>query len=390
MIRFALLTKPNAPNAKMILIVRIFVFMMISIAARLHPYSHTPGTVVLLPGSSLQLEIFPTLIRVADLSSSTPKSLGEIAISLRGPVKDFTVEQNLERGFIHVWGHAAQGYMRYKIVPCNDISCENKKSIAIYVEKSFKEIAFEGPFPVLFSPLFSSPHALPQSASSKERLSLGSHKAQDWDMISRRMDMRDILPCWLRLGQMIPGVVSASSIKGGTLDLLEACQEAVLSGYPERIIPTFNRTFQAGFEGLLSPRLVDVQHQGLVLTAPHAGSTPLRLLSEGALLIRSLFIKAEDGRISILPAVPPELPCGRFLEVSCGKLGSVSLEWTKKKVRRLIFTSAASGKLHFDFQSHIKGARLRLGTKDQGREVHSGELLDFEAGQKCFFDNFRQ
>ena len=60
--------------------------MRITIGLRHHPFTHVPGTFVVLPGSTLQLQIFPTLIKVAGHE--------EIPLTLEGPIEKFTIINN--------------------------------------------------------------------------------------------------------------------------------------------------------------------------------------------------------------------------------------------------------------------------------------------------------
>src|ERR1700722_20786526 len=95
--------------------------MRIKIAQRLHPFSHIAGEKFVLPQSMLGFEIYPTKFCVYDLSSSKPSFLREQTINLNGPEKDFTIQQDLERGELIVWGHYQEGYLRYRLIPSSDV-----------------------------------------------------------------------------------------------------------------------------------------------------------------------------------------------------------------------------------------------------------------------------
>ncbi|QLH35365.1 MAG: hypothetical protein HWD61_03745 [Parachlamydiaceae bacterium] len=120
---------------------------------------------------------------------------------------------------IQIWGKSSQGYFRYNIR-----SAENPWEISIEIEKGLTDWK---PAPL---PSFSSfkIHSFASPSSSCffnwiDRLSLGNHKSQDWDMVKRRGDLTEILPVWLRLGQIVhqPSFVAYE----GTLDLLKICQK---------------------------------------------------------------------------------------------------------------------------------------------------------------------
>jgi hypothetical protein len=312
----------------------------ITIAQRLRPFSHVPGTKLVLPGSRSQLVIYPTLVVVDDQ---------EISIPLTGPVDDFTIQLDLEKGYVKVWGHYQEGFLRYRIHATTD------GKFAIVAEKSPQENLFPKEADNLFE--------LP----SCERLSLGMDKAQDWDMVSRRADLNEILPFWHRLGQLLP----ESHATGGTYSLL----------------PSFLNLFHAGFEGILSPRLEDTQHQGFHLPQPKG--SPLALLTEGSKLIRSLFFTQDGNQMEILPLLPPEFHAGRMIHISCGDFGTLDIEWTKKTLRRMVFHSKVKSELKFIFPKHLKTFRLCERKNQKGEIIEVGSTVQFDEGITYLLDNFK-
>lgn len=363
--------------------------MRIQIAERLKPYSHVPGTFCVLPGSHLRLQIFPALLRVHELVGTIPVLFAEINLGISGPVKDFTVSQDLEHGFVQVWGHASNGYFRFNL----NASSEGKFFITI--EKAPKEGLVlnslkirQGDSIVISRNCLEQKEAQGYIPPVTDRLSMGFHKAQDWSLMQSRLAMEEIMPIWLRLGQLIPPIPNAPH--EGTALLMDHCREAIESRNILDIVSEFQNLFLAGFEGMLSPRLTDDLHQGFDLPEPASGSklSTLVLLTEGSSLIRSLFIKAESMRLHILPALPPEFHCGRMLGVQYDGIGAVDLEWSKKTIRRLIFHSHKEGEIAFDFQQGIKSFRLRMGGRDRGKRYESSETIPIQPDCQYFLDNF--
>jgi len=84
--------------------------MKIKIAARYRPFSHLPGSSCLLPCTAIEVEAFPSLLRFWDLSGAERKSVGEYPLDVVGPVAQFTLQQDLEKGSVAIWGHAKNGY----------------------------------------------------------------------------------------------------------------------------------------------------------------------------------------------------------------------------------------------------------------------------------------
>lgn len=378
--------------------------MHITIAERLQPFSHTPGIYFILPGTNLRFQIFPALLRIDDLSGKEPAPVTDISIGIEGPVHDFTAMQDLERGELKIWGHSSKGYFRYRITPIANPSPKSAP-FAITIEKqpTEREISWtcsQGFQITLLEDLtkqtllFSQHPEKSQSSTSvtsqqKERLSLGNHKTQEWDKIRQRSDMSEVFPLWFRLGQLTPSLHSSSSV--GTADLLNPCRDAIDLRSIEKILPAFNNLFLAGFDIGLSPRLNDEQHHGFQLPpiSDQDNISPMHLLTEGAALIRLLFLRSDEAKIHILPALPPEFHCGRFLQAQMAE-GTLDIEWTKKTVRRMIITATAEAELLFSFQRDIKQFRLRQKESERGSIMPCNTPIKVSPGNTYLFDCFQK
>lgn len=365
--------------------------MFIEVAERLRPYTHVAGSYVVLPRSTLRLQIFPARIVIADLSSVTPRQLAAVSLSVTGLFHGFTIQQDLEKGCVHVWGKNEKGLLRYTLqateegkgihfhldkIPENflSISCEGEYQIAGKLKKGDSFVLGKGILPADITAL-------------TDRLSLGNHKSQDWELIKRRCNFSEIFPLWYRLGQMITSQTPPGSF--GTAVLIEECKKAIDGNAPEHILSRFEQLFATGFDGLLSPCLEDHSHQGIQLPAiaQHAQGSPLQLLHHSSALIRSLFIQEGKGTIDLLPALPPEFHCGRLINVK-SPCGLLSIEWTKKALRRITLHSSVTGKWQFNFHRGEKKCRLRSSSRDQGIALLNHATIDLVADQNYWFDNF--
>jgi hypothetical protein len=334
----------------------------IVVAQKLLPFSHLAGSKVVLPGSILQITIYPTLILIANR---------QIHIPLTGPVDDFTVQMDLEKGLVKVWGHYKEGFLRYTIQATVD------GSFIIQAEKS------------PLADLFFSTSANTFVPQGNEKLSLGNHKAQDWDLVRRRSDLSEIFPIWFRLGQLLPDTVL--DISAGTSALLGNCQLTIADQDKLKVIPSFINLFNAGFEGILSPRLSDTDFQGFNLkeTGPDFKGSAIALLKEGSNLIRSLFFRQRDNELEILPLLPPEFHSGRFINISCGALGTIDIEWSKKTIRRLVFHSQSLNEIIFRFPKELKTFRVCERKNHKGQIVSTGSPVSVQQGISYLFDNFK-
>lgn len=303
--------------------------MRIEIQERLRPFSHLPGTFCLVPGTFVSAQIFPAKVVLHDLQDGSTR---EINFDFQGPIEPFTIETDLERGWIRVFGHAASGYFSYRI------AAENGK--VVIVDKADKR---EFPFSV-----------------NQEKLSLGITKKQEWERIKERRDLREIFPLWLKMASFSP--VAKKKFPGELKDL--------------------EKLFLSYFSGIFVPRAVDTDHQNLL---PQLNEIPLSLLSEGAGFIRSLFFQEKEGTLSFLPSLPSTFLCGRFTSLSFS-LGKLSIEWSKKNLRRVMMQIERDGELILLLQN-AKTCRVRASIQEKGVIYQSGTSLSLKKGV-VYLDRF--
>lgn len=382
--------------------------MNITIAERLRPFSHLPGTQLMLPGTPYLFQIYPSFVVIFDLSGAYPRKIYELIPEIKGPVEKFTVMLDLEKFCLFVWGHSCEGYFRYRIhatadfhwyitmesIPSDGMRWNTPKNM-LWVKKKetsdwilLKEKVFSKDI-IAVEPLKEMDACIPIKTMS--RLSLGNNKTQDWEMVRRRLDLTEILPVWLRLGQTVPFIEKEFSLAEGTTQLLLDCQNFITHRKKELISPTFLKLFNAGFQSILSPRLEDSDYQGLGLTPVSSENlSPLILLSCGADLIRSLFLFTNEEKTEILPALPPEFHCGRVLQEQIDDLAFVDFEWSKKTIRRMVIRALKSGTLNLSFSKSVKRLRLRNHKQDRGKVCSCPLLLAIEQGNTYLLDNFEK
>src|SRR5690348_2316593 len=105
--------------------------MKITIAERLHPFSHSPGTKFLLPKTSWGIQVFPTRLFFVDLEGRGESF--SLTFDFQGPIREFTAELNLERDALYVFGMTQKGYMRYEL-------CCRENSIWLTMERTPQEM----------------------------------------------------------------------------------------------------------------------------------------------------------------------------------------------------------------------------------------------------------
>lgn len=337
--------------------------MHIKIAERLKPFSHLPGTKCVIPHAHLQVQVFPARLVFFDATSEN-SLLAEFPVPVEAPLKEFTVQLDLENECLNIWGVDARGYFKYHLFG-------QEKNVIIYVEKGL--IDWKPALETETLKIRPLENAIDCIKTYSDRLSLGNHKAQDWDLVKRRKSLIEILPFWLKLGQQVP----SCKVKDKH-SLLALCQSST------DIVNRLKDLFEAGFDGILAPQTQDNNHLGFSLPPISPNISPLVLLTEGAKLIRSHFVSTKDHSIYILNQIDPLFHCGRFLHVQCEDFGKLDIEWTKKSTRRAVFYAEKTAVLNFNFSKEIKRYRLN------GRFISAGIPLSIEKDRIYQFDRFEK
>ncbi|HSX26243.1 MAG TPA: hypothetical protein VLE89_04460 [Chlamydiales bacterium] len=338
--------------------------MKITIAEQLRPFSHTPGAACVIPGSGWEIEAFPTLLRFGNRI--------EAVFKLTGPVKGFTLQQDLEKNCVWVFGEAKEGYYRFRIeasdsgielwaekTPEKGIECNGK------IIRRKEKVYFPAEVPFV--------HCKPE-----ERLSLGNHKAQDWDLVQKRGDLKELAPVLFAVGQKIPYVVPGP-LKG-TARLLKLPEDRNLAA------EALENFFKAAFTKMLVPRLIDDQYQGLV-PEEEVGGDPLFLLQEGMKMIRALFFAQNDRRLKLLGFLPIPFDSGRMIRVKAVGVGELDFEWSKKQLRRLIIRADTTGDVVLELPKGIDSFRVKRSLREKGKKQKNPLFL--EAGKTVFVDRFQ-
>ena len=222
---------------------------MIEIRAKFRPFSHKPGSICTIPCSPYVVEAFPTLIRVMSDGETY-----ELHLGVTGPVKDFTQIVDIENKAVQIFGTAVEGYFSLRIShEESGIKISLDRGDALGVHLNDEEIELKSEAPIL----------LPVEKTSfqkktKEKLSLGSHKKLDWDLVTRRFSLMEMLPVVYALGQGVEASCPLTSV----LSLEE--MESLLA---------------SRFNGILTPMDRDIHHLGLGWTGPKTdGEYPTDLL----------------------------------------------------------------------------------------------------------------
>lgn len=343
--------------------------MRIEIATRLIPYSHTPGMCSLIPQTEWAGAFFPAMVHVRTMRG--PLVSCTHILPIRGPVQDFTIMLDLEKGAVRVHGKGQDGYFRYRV---------NKKNSDLVLEWEKSPVAAQDIILAKGCVAFPTP--------IHSRLSLGMHKQLDWDLVLRRADLKEIFPVLLRLSEWIPngGMISAD----GQKTLFDLCRLSVEEKQVRTKSADFNNLLTAAFRGILTPTLYDDLHQGFPAICSDQEKSPLSLLSSIAELIRSLFFQQDGDDLFLLPCLPVDFDAGRFLGLQTLEGDHLEMEWSKKLLRRAIIRPIKTREVSLVLQKPLKAFRARTNLKDKGRMIDAGIALKLKADQPLYLDRFQK
>lgn len=346
--------------------------MEIKVADRIRPFSLEPGTFVPLPHSKWGLQIFPTHLRLIAIEG---EESFDAPLNIKGPVQKFSIFLDVEKGCVQVLGHSVEGYFRYLVVG------KDPDIVHIVPEKGLQSPLLQRQLPfMLETNAFEEPF-LPL----RERISFGVTKKQDWKSVLRRKNLAEILPIWFALGQRYKDVESLYEDKS----LLGDLQHAILDHDKRQIVASFEGLIQTGFKGILYPRKEDEEFQGYELPPLAKSENALVLLSVGYKLIRSLFCLSEGSTLKILPCLLHPFHAGRATGLVT-QLGTLDIEWTKDRLRRLVFKCSKSGSLNLAFPKNLRRVTVSFHKVPHVISLPLLSSLDLTAGSEYFFDHFEE
>ncbi len=344
--------------------------MKITIVDRLKAFSHRPGHEVLVPGSLCKLRVFPTFLECIDLCSLKE---GSFSWDLKGPIYPFTVEQDLEKSCVRIYGESLQGYFRFVV------KAEEDKIVLLVEKAPLKETILKKDKIVLLEGI------LIKKPSFFEKLFLGNNKQKDMDFMRVRRDLSELLPFWFFLGQMTPAIEEKEGEMTHLLTLINQKIEHKDKSVDALLLSTYLAGFSLGF----IPRAQDVEFQGIVPMEKEKNLTALALLSKGSFSLRSLFFQEKEGVYHFLPCLPSKFPAGKMIGVKTIDGSTIDIEWTKHQMRRICIAIEKVGELKCTFTFGVKRYRIRRNLKDKGTVLQVGEAFKVRTGDVLWLDCFQ-
>jgi hypothetical protein len=341
----------------------------IQIVDRLKFFSHQPGHVTLIPGTYIRVKAFPTALFFTD-----EEGFGsEIVFSnLQGPVDPFTIEQDLERRKVLIYGEAKQGYFRLSIAA-------EESSLILRFEKTPPSGLLVGEKTFVSGDVLEIKKDVVISKEPfEERLFLGSSKKKEIDLMRRRQDLREIFPLWYLLGAITPAKEKKP---------FSVLEEAIANKDKKIVHELFLHTYLAHFSSGLISRKEDEEKQGLRPLTEIADS----LLQTGSSCIRSLFFQEKEDGFYILPCLIPLFVCGKMIQIKTQSGCLIDIEWTKHRLRRMCIKVEKDQTLNLHFPSDVESFRVKTSSKDRGKMLPGkGSQIVAKAGDLLWFDLFQK
>lgn len=352
--------------------------MQIRISEKLTVFSHKMGSKVILPKTTLEVQIFPTKIIFLDLENLEKKESFCI-LDLKGPFKNFTILQDIEKAIIEVFGFCENGFFKYKIFADNKkikiLLLKAPNNFITFLKNKKKEVLRQKELFIIKMKI------KVFEKKSLEKLFLDVHKKPDIFFIFKRLDLKEILPFWFCLGKDL-------DLKKKKINLFKEMEKMVFEKCSKILLESvLLKIFQKFFSDLFSPRTFDEKYQNIDIEIDKKIS-PLVLLEQGACFIRSLFFIEEENSFKILPFLLPSFFSGRFINIE-SSVGKFDIVWSKKKLKKMILKSTKTKKILFSI-SKIKSFRLKENRGEKGKIFKADEFIYIEKDKIYFFDRFQK
>jgi hypothetical protein len=354
--------------------------LYIKIKQKFSLISHELGTSFLVLNTSYYVKIFPGLLIFKDLRS---KDEFKIFLKFNGPVKNFTILQNLYNGDIEVNFHSKDGYLAYKILT-------EKNNVYLYFDRiSIKdlEIDFKGLKKIFSKEKIKLPIKVISDLKPEEILFFGIHKKQDLELIKRRENLQEILPFIFLCSQFFPDLESVRPLREKCL--LKEVENMIQKKQKQNLDEILLAVNKAHFFDAFVPRSNDEDYQNIIEDIDEKKVNPLAMLRKCFHTIKSMFIEYNLNEISILPCLPVIFYHGKALNLKT-LIGSFDIEWSKKLLKKLIFKPIKDVSFKLVLQPQIKNFRMRSLKNEKGKTLKNKDFLSLQKNKIYFFDKFQK
>lgn len=313
----------------------------------------------MIPLSNWVVTAYPTRMELSDFF----EDMIVIEMALKGPIRGFTLQQDLEKDICRIFGSSEAGYFEFQLfVDFQEkaLSIKYARGEAVVVFVDGKQVRLQkGEVIDLIDVLQG------KQTETKEKISLGSNRKQEINEIWGRYDLREMLP------------------------ILYTISQSVLLPAEERItqLPVseegFSQFLATGFRSLFVPKRRDENYLGVFYEKLPDSLTPLYRLKAFQKAFRMLFLMEEDAKIQLLPNLFSTFHCGRFIGAKV-QGAKIDFEWRSGKLRAVIIYPEKKGELTFLWPKEIQGCRSDKQEVVQGKQTTVG----LKPGKRVILDRF--
>ena len=352
--------------------------MQIKIRQKFYVFSHKLGGSFLLLNSNYFVKIFPGLLEFVDLNT---KKDFKIQLFFEGPIKNFTISQNLKNGEIKVSFQTKNGFLSYKIIKREEFLIYFERVPSNKIELKFDKIRKISSKDEILLPINPICDKKPT-----EFLSFGIHKKPEIELIKRRENLLEILPLIFLYSQFFSDIKSACIRKKC---IVRELTNKIINREKKDLEQSFLNVLNAHFFEAFIPRVNDEDYQNIVPFVDEKDANPLHILRKLFYIIKLILIEQKPDEIFILPCLLTSFHQGRALNIQTN-IGSFDIEWSKKLLKKLIFRPSKDVKIKLNFQSKLKTYRLKTHLKEKGKIFKNKEIIFFEKNKTYFFDKFQK
>jgi hypothetical protein len=353
--------------------------MQIKIKEKFKIISHDLGESFLILNTSYFVRIYPGLLLFKDLNSN---EIFKFFLKFQGPVKNFTILQNLYNGNIEVNFLLKNGYVSYKILVKED-------SVYLYFDKitlDYFEIEFNKAQTIRSKEEIKLPISVICQTRPEEYLFMGIHKKPDIYLIKKRENLEEILPFIFLYSQFFLNVQYSCCLRKNCL--LKEIDKNIQSCEKKQLCENLINVFKVHFFGSFIPRINDEEYQNITEFFDK-DFKPWCIFKKLYQSIKSMLIKEKKDELFLLPCLIQEFNQGRAINIKTS-FGTFDLEWSKKIIKKAIFKPLHDINLKLALQSQIKTFRLRVNKNEKGKIFKNNDEIAFKKENIYLLDKFQK
>lgn len=349
-------------------------------AVAFRPFTHEVGQPVLVPGSNLILTLYPTRCECTLFGSS--EVVQTATFDTPSPAHEFEVMQDIQRQRVIVRASFNQGLLSYYITASEGkayLKC-TRSGVATTLRLQDREEALTQ------GARFTLLHQVSHNEYNREVvLHMGCFKKQHLPSMQSRFSLSELLPFFFMLGKTYPDKSPWDLPILEEDHPLKALSEAVEVNDKETLPQIIQTLYRSSFRGLLAPIFDQDHHWGGAQVSGVDQQTFLVTLYK---LVRSLFIRWDGKKLTLLPCLPKKCAAGRLQHMNLGSQLTISFRWSKKRLFEVQMKAHEACTFSLDIKGYAHGYRYRENRAEKGERRETAEFT-LKARQTIYLDRWQ-